>query len=157
MASDDNNPGGWKVPKGFTLTRIPGHRIDARGMAAAGSDPRRGVMPDGAQTVAHFVEDEPFVWKVNDGQGEWASDEAKKAALAGKPLAGWHPNVFHIAIEDSWVPDQYTLTLNDDPTPVTEPANVVARELTPDEEAAKLRAAIESFQARIAEIEGAAS
>lgn len=146
MASD------WKPPKGFTLTRIPGHLIDSRGMAAKGSDPRRGVMLDGTQDVAWFDEAEPFVYEENDGRGPMASQEARDAAAAGTPLAGWNPNVVHKPIENGWVPDQYVLTADADPTPVTEPANVVARELTTDEEIAKLEAAIEAAEVRIADL-----
>lgn len=133
MPKDDNNPGGWSVPKGYTLKRIPGHYIDARGMNRDGSDPRRdrGPMLDGTQEVAHFDEAEPFIYQENDGRGQFASDEAKAAAAAGKPLAGWNPNVTFKGIVGGYVPDQYVLTHDKDDTPTIEPANVLA----PPEEA----------------------
>lgn len=151
MASD------WKPPEGYTLTVIPGHVMDARGMAAAGSDPRRGIMPDGATMVLHFDEDEPYVWEENNGRGPMASQEARDAAKAGKPLAGWNPNAVEVPISGGWVPDQYVLTHDDDKTPTIEPASVEVRELTPEEEIAKLNDSIAAAKARIADIKGGAS
>lgn len=147
----------WTPPKGYTLTVIPGHLIDSRGMAAAGGDPRLGLLPDGQLDVAHFNETEPFIYEENDGRGQFASQEARDAAAAGKPLAGWNPNVTMLPIEGGWVPDQYVLSANDDPTPVTEPASVVERVLSPAEEVARLEAAVTATQARIAELKGGAS
>lgn len=146
MASD------WTPPKGFTLTVIPGHVMDARGMAAAGSDPRRGIMADGATNVLWFNEAEPFVYEENNGRGPMASQEARDAAAAGKPLAGWNANAIEKPIEGGWVPPQYVLTKDDDPTPVTEPASAVARELTPAEQVERLEASIKAAQAQIADI-----
>lgn len=158
MAPDENNPGGWEVPAGFTLTRIPAHQIDHRAMEASGSTTDT-LAPDGSIRVLHFFPEEPYVWKVNDGTGPNASDEAKRAALAGTPLAGWSPHCVSLPIEGGWVPDQYVLTHDDDPTPKIEPASVLGlgRELTPDEEVARLEAAIAATQARIDEIKGAQS
>jgi hypothetical protein len=126
MASDENNPGGWKVPKGYTLTRYEGYHVDGRGLMSEGSDPRHGLMADGRMEVPHFVESEPFVWEENDGRGAFASIEAKKAALEGNPIAGWNPNVVLLPIEDSWMPPQFVLTHDEDPTPKIEPASVLA-------------------------------
>lgn len=153
MASDENNPGGWTVPDGYTLKRIPAHQIDHRAMAAVGSSTGT-LMPDGGMDVPHYVEDEPFIWQENDGKGDNASVEARKAALAGTPIAGWNPNVIFLPIEGGWVPDQYTLTHDQDPTPVVEPAAVLPRDLTPDQEVARLQDAIAATQARIDEIKG---
>lgn len=155
MAPDENTA--WKPPEGYVLTVVPGHYLNARGYEADGSDPRHGVLPDGQIEVAHFFEAEPFVWVENDGKGPNASIEAREAALAGEPLAGWSPNAILLPIEDGWVPDQYVLTHVDDDTPTIEPASVESRELTPAEEADRLRAGIAAAQARLAEIEGGAS
>jgi hypothetical protein len=127
MAPDDNNPGGWDVPEGYTLKRIPGHYIDSRGYNMEGSDPRRGrqPMPDGMQEVAHFDEDEPFIYEENDGTGQFASQEAKDAAAAGKPMGGWNPNVTMKPIEDGYVPDQYVLSFDKDKTKKVKPATVL--------------------------------
>jgi hypothetical protein len=130
MAPDDNNPGGWEVPEGYTLKRIPGHYIDVRGINMEGSDPRdprprHQRMPDGAQEVAHFDEDEPFIYEENDGTGQFASQEAKDAAAAGTPMAGWNPNVTMLPIVDGYVPDQYVLTFDKDKTKKVKPANVL--------------------------------
>lgn len=156
MAPDKNNPGGWKVPSGFTLTRHEGYYVDHRGMERSGSTTNT-TMEDGQIEVPHFVEAEPFVWEANTGRGQYASPEAKQRALAGDPIWGWNPNCILLPIENGWMPPQYTLRHDDDPTPVTEPASVAIRELTPDEEVAKLKAAIEATQARIDEIEGGAA
>lgn len=116
----------WTPPAGYVLTKIPGHYLNGRGMNVDGSDPRRGLMPDGQIEVAHFVEDEPFVWTENDGKGPNASVEARKAALAGEPLSGWSPNVIMLPIEGGYVPDQYHLVREDDESHGTiEPASVL--------------------------------
>ena len=121
----------WTPPKGFTLTVIPGHTLDDRGMNRDGADPRRpqrAVMPDGAQEVFWFDEDEPFVYQENDGRGQFASKEAKDAAAAGKPLAGWNPNGEHRPIQGGYVPPQYVLTSDTDKTKKIKPARATAEE-----------------------------
>lgn len=150
----------WTPPKGFTLTIIPAHTIDDRGMNRDGADPRRPSRPlmlDGSQEVFWFDEAEPYTWTVNDGTGQFASQEAKDAAAAGKPMAGWSPHGEHKPIKGGYVPDQYVLTHDADPTPITEPASVATRELSPREEAARLKASVKATQERIRELEGGAS
>lgn len=157
MAPDENNPGGWSVPDGFTLTRIDGHYVDDKGFAVTGSGKPLRTTQDGTREVPEWNEKEPFVWQENDGKGANASDEARAAAEAGTPLAGWNPNVRFRPIKDSWMPPQFTLTWDDDPTPVTEPASITALPVTPEQEVATLKASIAAAQARILEIKGAGS
>lgn len=145
----------WQPPEGFTLTVVPGHYIDRKGFA--GVAPAAEPMPNGSLEVPHFVTSEPFVWKINDGTGPMASIEAKMAVLNGEPLAGWSPNCVHLPIQDGWVPDQYVLTWDDDPTPVVEPAEVLPRELTPAEQIDRHQATIDYAMAQIRELKGAAS
>lgn len=120
----------WTPPKGFTLTVIPEHTLDERGFDNSANDPRRprGVMPDGQIEVFWFDEDEPYVWQENDGTGQFASQEAKDAAAAGKPMAGWNANGTLKPIEGGYVPPQYILTDDKDKTPKVEPANVLPAE-----------------------------
>lgn len=162
MAPDQNNPGGWNVPDGFTLVCIPGHYVDDQGFAVTGSGKPLRTTPDGTRDVPVWDESEPFRWEENDGKDRpfgsltQPSQEAREAAAAGTPLAGWNPNVTFQPIKDSWMPPQFVLTWDDDPTPVTEPASVTTRELTPEEERRMLQASIEHAQARLAEL-GSAS
>jgi hypothetical protein len=144
----------WTPPKGYTLTIVPAHTLDVRGFDFAGSDPRRqrAVMLDGTMEVFWFDEDEPFVYQENNGQGQFASQEAKDAAAAGKPMAGWNPKGELRPIQGGYVPDQYVLTADDDKTPKTEPASATARELTPKQEVARLEASIKAAEEQIAAI-----
>lgn len=107
----------WKAPAGYVLTRHPGTHVNSRGFGVKSKGAvteARPLMPDGAIDVLWFDEDEPFVETENDGMGPNASDEAKDAARAGKPLKGWNPNVTVKPIKDGWMPPSYTLTKKDD-------------------------------------------
>lgn len=108
----------WQVPEGFTLSVVDGHTVNQRGfLIHGGSTPDRQVpVPDGSVDVFWFDEAEPFVWSLNDGRGPQASQAAKDAARAGKPLEGWAPNGEFRPIKDGWVPPQYILRKDDDPT-----------------------------------------
>lgn len=124
MAPDEKSA--WTPPKGYVLTVVPGHYLNAKGLEASGSVRDHGPIPDGAIEVSHFFEDEPFIWAENDGKGPNASVEARKAALAGEPLAGWSPNVIMLPIENGWVPPQYHLVHEDDESHgAVEPASVL--------------------------------
>jgi hypothetical protein len=123
----------WKPPKGATLVRHDPYRINEQGMRLDGANrPEHwSPMPDRQIDVAWFDEDEPFVWHVHQGESHphelgQPSDEAIKAAAAGKPLEGWRPNVTMRPIMDGYVPPQYTLAFDDDPTPKIEPATARA-------------------------------
>jgi hypothetical protein len=143
----------WKPPKGYHLTRHDGHFVDDRGFRVDNpATHHRPLMPDGQEDVLHFFEDEPFKLTPNDGTGQHASVEARKAALAGKPIEGWNPNAIPLPIEGGWVPPTYTLTHEDDDTPEVRPA--VVGPPSDQDQIAMLRAGIEAAQARIAEIEG---
>lgn len=144
----------WQPPEGYTLTVVPGHYIDRKGFAS--DTPPAEPMADDTQEVAHFLP-ERYVWEENDGRGPFASIAAREAALAGTPIAGWNPNVIHLPIKDGWVPDQFILTLDDDPTPVVEPASTAPVPLTPEEEIAALQAGIAAAEERIAELNGGTS
>lgn len=146
----------WKPPKGYTLTKHEGHYVNDRGFRTDPDNLRDGrtLMPDGQEDVLHFFEDEPFKLTPNDGRGPHASVEARERALAGDPIMGWNPNAIPLPIKDGWVPDAYTLTADDDDTPVTEPAVVGRPNMTPEQEVAALRGSIAAAEAQIAAIEG---
>ena len=73
----------WQPPEGYTLTVHPAHQINTRGFGITGqsADDRRVAHPGGLD-VFEFDEDEPFVWRENDGTSVQASPEAPR------PLAG---------------------------------------------------------------------
>lgn len=145
-------PDEWTPPDGFTLTRLPAHYFDARGKGAA----RRPAEPmaDGQIDVLWWNEDEPFIYSANDGRGPYATDETKAAAAAGNHVMGWNPNVTPKPIQGGYVPPQFKLVWDDDPTPKIEPATAAPRDLTPSQEAQALRDGIDAAQARLADIEG---
>lgn len=100
----------WQAPEGYVLTEHPGYYVNIRGFRVDDVNPTdRALMPDGTIEVLWWNEDEPFVWKVNDGSGANASQEAKDAAAAGTPLAGYSPNTTTRPIKDGWVPPTYQL------------------------------------------------
>jgi hypothetical protein len=113
----------WEAPAGYTLTILPGHYLNEKGFAvtADSQGQRRIPYQDGAMDVFWFNEAEPFVWTENDGRGVNASQAAKDAAAAGKPMAGYSPNGEYKPIAQGYVPPVYVLTKDDDDTPAVEP------------------------------------
>jgi hypothetical protein len=106
----------WKAPAGHVMHRHEGTYINNRGFGIKDNNPppNRPLMPDGTIDVLWFDEDEPFVWKANDGMGPNASEHAKDMARAGTPLEGWHCNVTSKPIKDGWMPPVYTLHLKEE-------------------------------------------
>lgn len=154
----ENEITAWEPPAGYTLTRHEGHYVNRKGFRVdADAAPAGGYMPDGQIEVPHFDNTEPFIYRANDGQGPFASDEAKRAAAAGEPLGGLSPNVTYKPIVGGWVPTVYTLRHVDDTTPETEPATLGGEPLTPEREIAALEGSIAAAQARIADLKGASS
>jgi hypothetical protein len=105
-----------RAPKGYVLKKQhDGHLMDGRGFRVdEGQEPRKGLMPDGAIEVFWYDEDEPFVWRANDGMGPNASEHAKDMARAGTPLEGWAANGELKPIKDGWFPPVYTLHLKEE-------------------------------------------
>lgn len=179
-------PDAWQPPDGYTLTVVPEHYLDARGH---GSDTRPAEpMPDGQIMVPWFgralvpdpdvSEDEaakraelgvvtplvevdvaPWALTPNDGRGPNATAETRAAAIAGTPVMGWNPVILEKPIKDGYVPPQYVLVKDDDPTLGTvEPASATeAAPPSPEVEAQMLRDSIAAQQKRLEEIEGGGS
>lgn len=131
----------WKPPKGHTLTRHEGYFVNRLGIRQD-SMPAEDPMPDGQILVAQFNEDQPFY-----------PDKRTKPG-PGFGFEGYSPDATEVPIQGSWVPPVYTLTADDDDTPVTEPATVQPRELTHDEQIAMLEATIEGAKAQLADLKG---
>lgn len=114
-------PDAWTPPDGFTLTRHDAHYLDFRGQGFT----TRPVSPmeDGQIEVLWWDEAEPFIYSANDGRGPNATQETKDAAKAGNPVMGWNPNVTPKAIQGGYVPPQFSLRWDDDPTPKIAPAS----------------------------------
>jgi len=85
----------WKAPAGWKLTRHEGYTINNRGQRISPETRpnRRALMPDGAISVVHFNDAEPFY--------------ADKHAVSGEE--GWSPNAELKPIKDGVIPPVYTL------------------------------------------------
>lgn len=101
----------WTPPKGYVLTRHEGHNVNTQGFAitAESVGAQREIMPDGQMDVFWYDEAEPFAYSENDGTGPNASQAAKDAAAAGKPLGGFNPKGSYKPIQGGFVPPQYQL------------------------------------------------
>lgn len=164
----------WTPPSGFTLTATDEHWLDSLGRAW--STPPADRMRDGQINVFWFgralvagdvaagddpraalteIDVAPWALTPNDGRGPFATEETRQAALDGKPIMGWNPVVLEKPIKDGYVPPQLVLVKDDDPTlGAVEPASATPRDLTPAEEADRLRESIAAAQARLDEIGG---
>lgn len=159
----------WTPPDGFTLTKTDPYWLDSKGKAW--STRPADLMPDGQINVFWFgramatddagaateIDVEPWAYTPNDGRGPNATQEARERAAAGDPIMGWNPVVLEKPIRDGYVPPQLVLVDDADPTlGDVEPASTAPVNLTPAQEAQRLRDGIEAAQARIDQIEGAA-
>lgn len=96
----------WEPPKGWVLTRHDGYYINAQGFRLTDGmrADHQAPMPDGQLDVAWFDEDQPFYEDKNMKPGP------------GFGFEGWSPNVTLLPIQDGFVPPQYHLVHEDDPT-----------------------------------------
>lgn len=92
----------WKVPEGFTLTKIDGWHTKANGARIRPTEDPANVrlMDDGAVFVFQYNDDEPYVWANN----------ADSPQRGDNPVVeGWKPNGRMVPIKDGWHPPVYCL------------------------------------------------
>ena len=106
----------WKVPEGFTLTKIDGWYTKLGGAALRPTETKDTValIPDEMNyQVWEYNDAEPFIWSSNENSPH------RDPATA--PVEGWNPNGRMVPMKGGWHPPVYTLLGDGEPKHVEAP------------------------------------